>query len=184
MFARKKQSDLVNQLENDVLVWTGPRATDIVNCEEGLFNGSITLYGQNDGTKKIETWGLGGFDSIVNGLMIPDHSEDTEKQRFAPNRCFCNSPFNIEGIGKRINHNRSDIEESDLFILAEQLILIKICDKRKKVLRFMPYNQNFVGRHGHEDQYPLMGGVMILLNISNKCANQTPGNWDRLKIRD
>ncbi|MDO5852734.1 MAG: hypothetical protein Q4Q62_01475 [Thermoplasmata archaeon] len=32
----------------DRLIWTGPRMSDIQDCEIGLFAGSITLYGDND----------------------------------------------------------------------------------------------------------------------------------------
>ena len=34
------------------LIWTGPRMSDIQDCEEGLFSGSITLYGSGNSDDK------------------------------------------------------------------------------------------------------------------------------------
>ena len=128
------------------LIWTGPRATDIIDCEEGLFNGSITLYGINDpdkyrkhyvGGKEVgKEVDIGGgcsskASTIRSKFLEFDYSnEETIARRrdrngrvYVPNICFCDSLFNL-CEGKRIDHNRTDMSEEDLFILVEQLLLI------------------------------------------------------------
>jgi|GEM_PF-6757604 len=154
----------------DYLIWTGPRATDISDCEKGLFDGSITLYGQYpeklDGRK---LWSLESIDYFINNNL---GKMDEEGRLVPPNSSFCDSPFNLSGEGKRINHNRSDMKEGDLFVLSEQIRLIrkvwgggnpvKSNQKDHNRIWFMAYNQNFVGRHGNEDQYMLLAAILAL----------------------
>ena len=154
---------------NRILVWTGPRATDIIDCENGLFDGSITLYGfeypedakiQNDNEK---------FDDFFVRLSgkVTTIREDSHGRYYVPNHCFCESRYNLGGTGYNINHNRSDLEEGDLYVLTQQILLMaeKKCD-----VYFMSYNQNYVGRHGFEDQYLLLASLLV---CKRECSTES-----------
>lgn len=157
----------------DYLIWTGPRATDITDCEKGLFDGSITLYGQF--SKDAKPWSLDSIECFIDGNL---GNLDEEGRIEVPNSCFCDSPFNLNENGKRVNHNRSDLKEGDLFVLAEQIRLIKKVwksdnpvnsnQKNHDRIWFMAYNQNFVGRHGDEEQYMLLAGILALDEMCTK----------------
>ncbi len=125
------------------LVWTGPRESDIQDCEEGLFAGSITLYGTyvGDGApaetfdgknprfigdaaaevfEKVAEYEEGRADTAL--LARGKGAVAETLSRYDPfNASFCESRFFYGRM--RINHNEEDAF-SDLFILMEQVKLI------------------------------------------------------------
>jgi len=178
-FLRRKKERPTDGDKDCILVWTGPRATDIIDCENNLFDGSITLYGferpdpSTGGSREVAYFD-DFFDRIrgTNGECRGSEQEwglnreDSDGVYYVPNHCFCDSNFNLGGKGFEINHNRSDLEEGDLFILAEQVLLMarsKDCD-----VYFMSYNQNHVGRHGSEEQYLLLASILACNDLKNR----------------
>ncbi len=153
---------------NNILVWTGPRATDIIDCETGLFDGSITLYGceypdeantKSDNTNYDDFYVRLSRQGDAESIGFSKVREDKNGRYYAPNRCFCDSKYNLEGKEHVINHNRSDLKEGDLYILTQQILLM--AEREQCDVYFMSYNQNFVGRHGSEDQYLLLASLLV-----------------------
>ena len=197
-FFRQKTKESNRKSSDSILIWTGPRATDIIDCENGLFDGSVTLYGwepTDDSVIPSDNADYGQFfrrvvcdckggppageGGVKYGINYGENREDKKGRLIAPNHNFCQSKYNLDD-GRIINHNRSDLEEGDLYILAEQILLM---DNPYSVdVHFMSYNQNFVGRHGSEDQYMLLAG-MLILNSQKDVSDLIRSMCDLYEVR-
>ncbi len=138
---------------NYILVWTGPRMSDIQDCEDKLFSGSITLFG-DDAIRVPREHAALPADEQISLILKGGPGEGSF------NISFCNSLY-APSKRMRINHNKTTAAQ-DLFTLTQQLRLLFLEKKagRGDRVRFMSYNPNFVPSTGREAAFGLLDAIL------------------------
>lgn len=187
------------QVKPRCLIWTGPRLSDIQDCEEGLFIGSITLYGEYRDENNRRTFDKPGtlvdketvdaFNTLLSVTNNDSKSPNTGLENTTFNYSFCESDFFYGKL--RINHNAED-PLSDLFIVMEQVKLLASelqgNPKHPEVagceLYFMAYNPNFAVCEQNDEPVEMLESLLKCEGHEGEFAEPEKWGCDNATLRN